>query len=214
MVPDDQLPPIDSPPNASSPPPAAGYLSPALSWESTKSPERREWSQIALKTVEQHFQDLDQAQDATRFCPNYLKLSRDQRINFWGQLISAMSYYESGWRPTTRFKETSLGIDPVTGDTVYSEGLLQLSYQDQRWAPWCEFRWEQDRQLSPTDPRKTIFNPAINLRCGIGILARQVRRTGRIVLFSGVYWAVLREGGRYQKINEIAALVQRAGYCQ
>ena len=214
LVPDEQLPPIEAPPK---PPPNGenpGYFFPPLSWESTKNPERKQWSEITLKVVEQYFQDLDQAQDATRFCARYPRLSREERINFWGQLISAMSYYESGWSPTTRFKESGLGIDPITGNTVYSEGLLQLSYQDQRWAPWCEFRWDLDRHLSPTDPRKTIFDPRINLSCGIGILARQIRRTGQIVLTHGVYWAVLREGGRFQKINEIAALVQRAGYCQ
>lgn len=190
-------------------------LSPRLVWESNRAPFRAEWSKIALRSIIQNFQDLDLVKDADRFCPNYYRAGRHQRINFWGQLIAAISFYESAWNPTTRFEEKTLGIDPVTGTTVFSEGLLQLSYQDQRWAPWCEFDWPRDQNLSPTDPRKTIFDPGINLRCGIGIMARQIRRLNLIVLRTGVYWAVIREEGRYQRIPQIAQMVQRAAhYCR
>ncbi|MES2855924.1 MAG: hypothetical protein V4692_08670, partial [Bdellovibrionota bacterium] len=69
--------------------------------------------------------------DIAKFCPAYSKLSTDDKLNFWAQLIAAMSKYESGFKPTTRYVETTMGTDPVTGKQSVSEGLLQLSYQDE-----------------------------------------------------------------------------------
>jgi len=210
LVPDDQLPVIEDHPQT--PSPISQKL--PLAWESQKYPERLQWSQYLFNSIETYFADLDLVQDADRFCPNYYQLNPNERANFWGQLFAAISYFESGWNPTTRFHESTMGIDPVTNMSVYSEGLLQLSYQDTKWAKWCEFDWSKDRHLKPNDPRKTIFDPQKNLTCGVGIMARQIKRTGNIVLSTGVYWAVLRENGRYQKINQIANIVRRHAYCK
>lgn len=207
LVPDDELPEVEDPP----PPPYVSYV--PLSWETSRNPERADWSLHALKEIDRHIDQFDLAKDATRFCPRYNELGRSERVNFWGQLIASISYYESAWNPSTRYHESTMGTDPVTKQPVYSEGLLQLSYQDIQWAKFCEFDWNLDRHLSPTDPNKTIFDPFKNLSCGIGILARQIQRREAIVLTSGVYWAVIRENGRYQKIDQIVSMVQRHTYC-
>jgi len=209
LIPDEELPVIEDHP----PVPNPISLKLPLAWESTRFPERLSWSQHIFSVIEQYFNDLDLVQDADYFCPNYYKLTRDERINFWGQLFSAISYFESGWKPTTRYRESTMGIDPVTKQPVYSEGLLQLSYQDTQWATWCEFDWNADKNLSPTDPKKTIFDPHKNLSCGVGIMARQIRRRGKIILSSGAYWAVIRENGRYQKLSQISEIVRRHHYC-
>lgn len=94
-----------------------------------------------------------------------------------------------------------MGTDPVTGRQVASEGLLQLSYQDVQWAPYCEFDWSVDKKYSDTDARKSIFDPEkITEDCGIQILDRQVAKKSNIALSSGVYWAVLKIGGKYRGI--------------
>ncbi|GIL18428.1 MAG: hypothetical protein BroJett040_21790 [Oligoflexia bacterium] len=190
------------------------YKMEALSWESPKRPDAVNWSTHAFQVVDKEvFDKLDKASDADFFCPKYKWLERNQRVNFWGQLFSAVSYYESGYDPTSRMQETTMGSDPITGKPVYSEGLLQLSYQDIQWAPYCEFDWSKDKNLSPTDPKKTILSPYKNLSCGIKIMARQIASKGSIILRSGVYWAVLKDGGRYEKIDEIAAITKRLSFC-
>lgn len=208
---EESLPPIEdgplTPPEAPSP-----FL--PLAWENQRYPERTKWSHHVFLVIESQINKFNEANDATRFCPNYNKLNSIQKINFWGQLVAGITYFESGWNPLARYHESTMGIDPVTKKPVYSEGLLQLSYQDTQWAKFCEFSWDIDRYLSPTDPKKTIFDPYKNLSCGITILANQIQRKKAIVLSSGVYWSVIKENGRYQKISKIADIVKKHSYCQ
>lgn len=195
------------------PPPVQEKFEP-LAWESASKPFRKDWSDYLFGIVRNELPKLDKVQDATTFCRPYFQLTEMQKINFWGQLISAMSYYESGWSPVSRMQETTMGTDPVTKLPVYSEGLLQLSYQDIQWAPFCRFEWSKDKNLSPSDPKKTILDPFINLECGTKILANQILKYNKIVLSSGVYWAVIKANGKYEKIDEIALLVRKLTFCQ
>lgn len=185
-----------------------------LSWEKSH-PERKTWSSQVYGLIRnQLLVEFDSAQDVERFCPNYNALTDDQKANVWSELISAISFYESKWSPTSRMKENTLGIDPVTKQPVFSEGLLQLSYQDVLGYPYCKFDWKQDKALDPNDPRKTILDPGANLDCGTRILANQIKQRGKVVLSSGVYWAVLKEGGRYQKIEKISAMTKQLPFCR
>lgn len=187
-----------------------------LAWES-KVPGSREWSNAIyhiITTEESQMLAQNIADDVETFCPKYRSLPEQQRLNFWGQLFVGMAKYESAWKPTSRMVETTMGTDPVTGRQVASEGLLQLSYQDERsYNLDCGFDWSKDKYLSDTDPKKTIFDPKNNLRCGIKIMARQLKRARAISLTSGVYWAVLKIGGKYTKIPEIAAITKTLPFC-
>lgn len=186
----------------------------ALAWEQNNS-SRKEWSKYVHSIIENEaFTLLDGADDMNLFCPRYSSLNKTQKINFWGQLIAAIAKFESSWNPATRYHETTMGTDPITKQPVYSEGLLQLSYQDTQWEKRCEFNWTADRNLAATDPKKTILNPYKNLRCGILILERQLNRAHRITVQTGAYWAVIRTNGRFQKINEIAAITKSLSFCK
>lgn len=189
-------------------PAAAGYA--PLSWEKSHE-ERKQWSNYVFKTVDSLFDSsFSLCEDMTRFRSDYNSLNRQQKINVWGELISAVCKFESGWKPTSWMEETTMGIDPVTGKKIRSEGLMQLSYQDKRNYPDlpCRFDWNADKNLNEDDPAKTIFNPEINLEFGINILAKQIRKRKKIALPNSVYWAVLKDGGRYEKIDEIANYVE------
>ena len=152
----------------------------------------------------------------TIFRSDYDSLSRTQKINVWGELISAICYYESGWNPTSRMVETRMSTDAITGNQVASEGLMQLSYQDKnsyktRIVTDCKFDWNHDRPLfqnNPKDPNITILNPYYNLEFGIEILAYQIRTYKKIVLTENVYWAVIKKDGKYEKINKIINVVE------
>jgi len=180
---------------------------PKLSWEANH-PERSEWTLIALDAVEKSYKNLHSASDMGQFCPNYYKLDKDQRITVWGELFSLLAFYESGWNPHADYTETTLGIDRVTGIPVMSSGLLQLSYGDTTWAKWCAFDWESDKHIKSFNT--SIHNPKNNLQCGIGIMARQIRKYGKITLDKGVYWATLRAGSERAKVGDVAAKLQGA----
>lgn len=195
--------------------PDNSYKMEALSWETSTNPERRQWSEYLQKIVLENWNTLlAGADDMSKFCPRYGNLDNDQRANVWAALFSAMAKYESAYSPISRMHETTMGTDPVTGNPVYSEGLLQLSYQDVQWARWCEFDWSKDKNLASKDPRKTILDPYKNLYCGVGIMARQIKNKGLITVSSGAYWAVLKSGGKYQKITEITGMVKKLSFCK
>lgn len=211
-----------NPPSPSNPNPGQGPVSgdyskmEAVSWEA-KAPSRRTWSHVVYKVIEAEEPQMlaeTPADDISEFCPRYRDMNKSQRLNFWGELISAMSYFEASWKPTTRFWEKSMGIDPVTGQNVYSEGLLQLSYQDTRAYKFCEFDWSKDKHLAATDPNKTIFDPAKNLRCGVKILALQLKKQKYIGASKGVYWAVLYRGNSRNKIAEISRMTRSLSFCE
>lgn len=197
------------------PPEPGPYTMAPLAWESANYPERKNWSAHLQKIILNDWNTLlAGSNDITAFCPTYHKLENEQRANVWAQIFVAIAKYESAYSPVSRMQETTMGVDPVTNKPVFSEGLLQLSYQDIQWASWCDFDWNKDKSLSPTDPKKTILSPYKNLDCGVGIMARQVKNKGSIVLASGVYWAVIKSGGKYQQLSSIQSMVKSLPLCK
>jgi hypothetical protein len=138
-------------------------------------------------------------------------MNRDQRVNAWGQLIAGIAWHESGWN--ARARVPTAGFDPVTGEVVMAEGLLQLGYVDSMWRDYCRFDWIGDRNLDIDDLNRTMINPRIHLECGIGILADQIERHGRVIINSGAYWAVLKQGHRHERIDAIRRMVMRIPEC-
>lgn len=185
----------------------------ALAWEAGHT-ERKAWSAFACAAVDANFAAYEKAQDATRICPKYTSLSKAQKETVWAQFWVGVAKFESSWSPTNRFLESGLGKDEVTGQNVYSEGLLQLSYGDKLWAPFCAFNWAADKKLSATNPNKTIFDPKINLDCGIHIMANQIVNKGKAILTSGVYWSTLKDGGKYSQVTPIIGYVTQLGFCK
>jgi hypothetical protein len=198
-------------------PPPSTFKPEALAWES-KVKGSNTWSNTVYKVIQnEEPQMLGQnvADDIETFCPTYRSLADNQRLNFWGQLLAGMSKFESSWNPASYYVETTMGLDPITGRQVASEGLLQLSYQDEKnYNLDCGFDWTIDKQYSNTDARKTIFDPHNNLRCAIKILAKQLTRQRAISTTTGVYWAVLKKDGKYTKVPEIAAVTKTLTFCK
>lgn len=189
------------------------------SWE--KYPENAPWTAYVAKLVDAELlPKLEKAKDVTRFCPRYPALDRAKRIQFWTELVSTITYFESGWNPLSRMLE-DLGTDPATGLQVASEGLLQLSYQDVKnysMIPECgKIDWRADKILdakNKKDPKKTILDPYINLGCGVRIMAHLIGRGSAITTpaHSGAaaYWSVLREN---RKLPSVLAMVKKAPVC-
>lgn len=130
-------------------------------------------------------------------CPKWWTIDRTKAwVNLWKGIIEA----ESDFNRTARYTENTLGIDPVTGLNVVSEGLLQLSYADvpNYKLPECAgISWAKDRLLKPTDPNKTIFDPILNLQCAMAIAKKEIERHpdgGKYGTGLGYYWSTARPG--------------------
>ncbi|MGB0124448.1 MAG: hypothetical protein WBP63_13495, partial [Silvibacterium sp.] len=115
---------------------------------------------------------------------------------FWAYFFQALAGAEAGLNPTSHVLHTPPALDvrdEVSHATVRSEGLLQLTYEDEK-RYGCDFDWEVDRKLSPSDPARTILQPENNLGCGVKILTRQII-DNREPLFSRLsYWSTLQPG--------------------
>lgn len=180
------------------PPVPSVSVVPALSWDT--DPKRKEWSAFLYKSLNSElFGAYNSAQDNERFCPKFKSLTKEQKAHVWSEMWVWIAYHESGWKPGTKYFEKTMGY--------YSEGLLQLSYIDKDWAPYCKFPRKQDAQES-------ILDPIINLDCGLKIMREQIKKKGKIIVSSGVYWAVIKEGGGYQKIDAITAKTKALSFCK
>lgn len=129
------------------------------------------------------------AANVSSFCPNAKKLDAK---TVWLNIVKAIAYAESGWNPEEQYTEKSMGIDPVTGKQVVSEGLLQMSYQDSRnWSslPLC-------KAIDYT--KKNITDPVLNLSCGMEIMDRLAGRDTSLDISNtkslGAYWSTVRAG--------------------
>lgn len=199
-------------------PPATPFNFFPLMWEK-KVEASKDWTAMVynvIKKEESYLLGQNVADDIEIFCPAYRKLNEDSRLNFWGQFFAALAYHESGWSPVSRMVERNFtSKDSVTKMPVVSEGLLQLSYQDEKsYNLDCGFDWNKDKELAVKDPKKTILDPYNNLRCGIKIMATQLKKFRSITLLRNVYWAPLKIGGETTKIAEISRLTRALKICQ
>lgn len=134
--------------------------------------------------------------DVRRFCPRFYGMGAADKRAFWAYFFQALAGAEAGLDPTSRVRHTEPEVavrDGVTGSAVRSQGLLQLTYEDQR-RYGCDFDWDADRKLKPDDPAKTILQPKNNLECGVKILTRQIIDRHKPLLARSGYWSTLHPG--------------------
>lgn len=130
------------------------------------------------------------------FCPRFYELSNADKRAFWAYFFEALAGAEAGLDPTTHVHHTEAAVDVrdgVTHELVRSEGLLQLTYEDEK-RYGCNFDWAADRKLKPGDPARTILQPKNNLDCGVKILTRQIIENGEPLLSRHSYWSTLQPG--------------------
>jgi hypothetical protein len=210
--------------NNSTSSPAAGvpdadtYTPVPLMWEKVES-NGMLWSAFTYQIIGNDVANvlLPGTQDVSLFCTNYANLSNSQKINFWAYLVSVLAKMESSFNPVMR--QAASGTDSVTHQTLYKEGLLQLSYQDTLKYPACAFSWSSDVSLAPTDPQVSIFDPFKNLECGIQILAQQVQATHQIATTATAnnaeaYWIILQTSNHANRISQIELLTQALPFCK
>jgi hypothetical protein len=155
-----------------------------------------EWDEIVEKALPPEMLSSRVPRDVRRFCPRFYVMSEVDKRAYWAYFFQALAGAEAGLDPRTRVRHTEPEVavrDDVTGRMVRSEGLLQLTYEDQeRYG--CDFDWTADRTLPPKDPAKTILQPKNNLECGVKILTKQIIDQHKPLFARTGYWSTLQPG--------------------
>jgi hypothetical protein len=155
-----------------------------------------QWDHVVETAIPAEMLSNKVPHDVRRFCPHFYQMSEVDKRAFWAYFFQALARPEAGLDPRTNVRHTDpevAKVDGVTHQMVRSQGLLQLTYEDQeRYG--CNFDWDADRHLSSHDPDKTILTPENNLRCGIKILNNQIIAQHKPLLSSTSYWSTLQPG--------------------
>ncbi len=160
------------------------------------TPWNPNWDALIEKNIPPEMLSMQVPHDVRRFCPRFYEMNDVDKRAFWAYFFQALAGAEAGLEPTTRVRHTQpevAKIDPVTQKTTRQEGLLQLSYHDQK-RYGCDFDWEKDKSLKPNDANRTILQPKNNLECGIKILESQIIDQHKPVLSKSSYWSPLQPG--------------------
>ncbi len=202
------------------------YLEPervGLYWENTTEPhpERAPWTDSLVTEIKNNISTYDLASDMESICPKYHSLTLDQKTKAIGELFVAMTYYESGFKPQSIYRECNKnkcqysngcqthveygycmkGGHALDGGIVISRGLLQISLESAK-GYGCKVNKPDD-----------LHEPIQNLVCGQNIMSRQIIRTGKITTTSN-YWAVVKPNSTHNKVSDIKARVQKhASFC-
>ena len=145
---------------------------------------------FTINEVKKQGLDTLQPSDAAEFFPGG-KITPEG----WANLLSLVSYKESGWNPNTTFKE---GMKNKKGETVISTGLYQLSYESVGYYGFNDVTTEK------------LKDPYFNTIAAITIMKRGIERTGRIEQ-NNSYWSVLRPNHRNYAGSFIKKGVNPAG---
>lgn len=155
-----------------------------------------EWDKVIELAIPPEMVSHQVPADVRRFCPRFYDMSEADKRAFWAYFFQALAGAEAGLKPETRVRHSDPEVavtDKVTRRQVRSEGLLQLTYEDQeRYG--CDFNWQRDKEMKPDDPEKTILRPKNNLECGVKILNSQIIEHRKPLLSQSSYWSTLRPG--------------------
>jgi hypothetical protein len=160
-----------------------------------------EWSQYAATEIrlqrEVFLNDsIVPREDVLLLCPSYYTMSEQSKVNFWTLVIIAITKFESGFDPGSRYLEGA----PIN---AYSEGLLQLSYGDEN----------NYKGLFIDKAKGNILDPEANLRSGVIILARQLKKKKKLFTKKSLYWSVLTKK-KTEIITFFSALVDQVPGCK
>lgn len=170
--------------------PAPAFKLGKISWDG-KIPSCLDCSQYTYDLIAGPlWASFSKVKDANKFCPKYDSLSKEQKGQALTEIIASMTAFESSYN----IASSSVDVGTEGDLNTYSVGLLQLSVVDQ-----TSYKLPLGYTYADLKTAKK------NLNLGLQIMAKQIDKYGEIVISSGVYWAVIREGESY---------ISRADYCK
>jgi hypothetical protein len=155
-----------------------------------------QWDEVVETAIPPEMLSTQVPRDVRRFCPRFYQMSEVDKRAYWAYFFQALAGAEAGLNPQTNVRHTEpeiAKVDDVSHQRVRSEGLLQLTYEDQQRYN-CDFDWQADRHLPTHDPGKTILTPENNLKCGIRILDNQIIEQHKPIFSHTSYWSTLQPG--------------------
>ena len=162
----------------------------AARWDGAERSAR--WTAAAVSSLDTHGADLVKIvpSDIDLYCPGYARANDEERKAFWVNLVASLSYHESTWRPD------------VSGGGGRWHGLLQISPATAQ-GYGCK---AQDAAA--------LKNGALNVSCGIRIMAETVPRDG--VISQGMRGVAADWGPFHQqkKRQDIMRYTRTLPYCQ
>lgn len=163
---------------------------------------------------------------APSFCPSWKSLSAADKSDMWAAVLESTALAETGLNRLDMYREdeilTNNGLtapDPVTGKTIVSEGLLQVSYGDKECVGVFDYPSDKaaflddfsrfpaakdNAEISSTHPERTILDPYKNLECGIKIWTSLINTYGNkpaLLSIGSHYWSTARAGNNTDMIN-------------
>jgi hypothetical protein len=158
------------------------------------TPWNSQWDQIIEKALPPQMLSSQVPRGVRRFCPRFYEMGTTDKRTFWAYFFQALAGAEAGLNPNTSVRHSE-----PEGIAMRSEGLLQLSYADQK-RYGCDFNWQGDRALKANDPAKTILQPKNNLECGVKILVNQTIVQHKPLLTRSGYWSTLQPDGPSSRV--------------
>ncbi len=163
------------------------------------------WAAAAAQAVAASTLPASLPADVADFCPAYAERTAEERVRFWVGLLSALARPESNFKPEAQYVEA---FADAQGRRVVSRGLLQISIESANQARYgCAIAQAED-----------LHDPAVNLACGVKILAYWVATDGVIASVGtgpsrggGRYWSTLRE--RNHHLPELTGFTRRLAVC-
>lgn len=153
----------------------------------------------------------DSVQDLGDRCSSYPRMSAEQKMDFWGYVLSVVSQLESG-NTTLTLRPVQGRTDSVTGRPMVRTGLFLLTYEDSVTYPECRLDFEADRRYGARDPRRTLISWRNQIECAHAILVRQIQDTGQLTPATS-FWRSLSNGRPGNQMTRVKDLLSRYHLC-
>ncbi len=133
---------------------------------------------------------FNSATDIEKLTPNWSKHSTENKAKIIAEFYKWISFYESGWNPRLQGVDVGKKEDKNT----WSIGLMQMSVIDQT-----------SYRTSTKYTYDDLLSGIHNLHLSLLVMQRMIVNKGKIFRAVGEsgYWAVIIEGGKFQKISQI-----------
>lgn len=161
----------------------------------TSNKWHQSYQDFVFDWIKTNIKIFDDATDIKKISKNWQDLTLDQKSLLLTEFIKWISYYESSWNPALY----SVDVGKKEDKNTWSVGLMQMSVIDQTsYRTETKFNFEE------------LQNGVNNLWLALLVMRRMILNRGLIFRSVGNngYWAVIIEGGKYQKIEQILAKVQ------
>jgi hypothetical protein len=154
------------------------------------------WDKIIELAIPPQMLSERMSRNVQRFCPRFSAMSEADKRAFWAYFFQALAGAEGGLKTNVvaHHSQPEMQVrDSVAGTRGRTQGLLQLTYEDQK-RYGCDFDFDADRRLPVKDPGRTILRPKNNLECGIKILQQELVGQNKPLLSRTQYWSTLQPG--------------------